>query len=208
MRRASEWTTDNPHDRKVAFALNRPLAREIAMKRLYAHALGGEGDTKDILSMSVTEAQAEREEKARLLSPEEAELLPPPPDKRDNRLSQNDVTFESKLFSGVIVYGKKLDHEIARYAEGWSIDRMDHVDRCILRIAAFEIYFCDEIPISASIDEAVELAKRFGGEKSSGFINGILGAIARSNGTERPVITFIEDTDGETDPPESDASSD
>ncbi len=166
--------------------MNRPLAREVAMKRLVAYALGGEGDAAYILSMSQSEAEAEREEKARQ-TPEtanESAALPP------GKLSKKDIAFADALFDGVTIYREKLDEVIAKVSSGWSLERIDCVDLCLMRMAAYEIFFCENIPIAASIDEAVELAKRFGGDKSPAFINGILGTIARSCGGERPRLSF------------------
>ena len=66
-------------------------------------------------------------------------------------------------------------------SENWALSRMPIVDRSILRLAVFEMFHCDDVPVSVSINEAVELAKGFGGEDDSPrFVNGVLGRIARS----------------------------
>ena len=74
----------------------------------------------------------------------------------------------------------KIDDYIRKYAKGWSLERMARVDLAIIRLALYELLFMDDIPISVSINEAVELAKKYGNEKSSSFINGILGNFIRS----------------------------
>ena len=73
----------------------------------------------------------------------------------------------------------KIDEKITRTAKGWRIDRMSKVDLSILRLAVFELVFDSSIPDGVAINEAVELAKAYGGEESSSFINGILGVIAQ-----------------------------
>jgi N utilization substance protein B len=72
-----------------------------------------------------------------------------------------------------------IDHLLGEYAENWTVDRMPTVDRAILRLACYEMVFVDEVPVSVSINEAVDLAKEFGGEDDSPrFVNGVLGRIA------------------------------
>ncbi|MDD5435899.1 MAG: transcription antitermination factor NusB, partial [Nitrospira sp.] len=74
-----------------------------------------------------------------------------------------------------------IDEMINRSAENWSFNRMALVDRNIMRIAAYEILFIKDIPVKVTINEAIEIAKRFGGEESCAFINGILDRILRDN---------------------------
>ncbi|HKE11889.1 MAG TPA: transcription antitermination factor NusB [Myxococcota bacterium] len=91
--------------------------------------------------------------------------------------------FAKELVTGVTAQGPALDAEIARHAQRWRISRMAAVDRNVLRLGAFELLYTDA-PAAVVIDEGVELARRFGGERSPGFVNGILDAIAsgRSSG--------------------------
>lgn len=86
--------------------------------------------------------------------------------------------FAIELVEGVIKHMPDLDAVISRYAEGWDIDRMPRVDRNVLRMALFELFFTD-IPPGATIDEAVELAKAFSTEDSGKFVNGLLGKVNR-----------------------------
>jgi len=86
--------------------------------------------------------------------------------------------FAKELVTGVTAESTSLDAEIARHAQRWRISRMAAVDRNVLRLGAFELLHSDA-PAAVVIDEAVELARRFGGERSPGFVNGILDAIAR-----------------------------
>ncbi len=91
--------------------------------------------------------------------------------------------YAEKIVKGVLDNLEKIDPMVERYAENWSMERMAFVDRNILRLGAFEIVYCDDIPVKVAINEAVELAKRYGESDSSKFVNGILDHIAK---TERP----------------------
>ncbi len=78
-----------------------------------------------------------------------------------------------------------IDIYIEKYAKEWTVDRMSKVDLAILRLAMFEILYREDIPYSVSINEAVELAKKYSSEKSSSFINGILGNFIRMESLEK-----------------------
>lgn len=84
------------------------------------------------------------------------------------------------LVTGVEERLSAIDETIGEVSENWSVSRMPLVDRNILRLSTYEICFCDDVPASVSINEAVELAKVYGGEDSSKFVNGVLGKIASS----------------------------
>jgi N utilization substance protein B len=87
--------------------------------------------------------------------------------------------FTRLLLRGVSEHTQEIDGLITHISENWSLERMPLVDRSILRLATFEMLYLDEVPYSVSINEAVELAKGFGGEdESSRFVNGVLGRIA------------------------------
>lgn len=85
------------------------------------------------------------------------------------------------LIGGLEGHVDEIDACIADTSANWSLERMPLVDRCILRLSAYEMLYVDEVPVSVSINEAVELAHEFGGEDESGsFVNGVLGNIARN----------------------------
>lgn len=71
----------------------------------------------------------------------------------------------------------EIDKLIEDHAKGWSLERMPKVDLAIMRLAIYELIYRDDIPWNVSINEAVELAKKYGGEQSKAFINGILGKV-------------------------------
>ena len=111
---------------------------------------------------------------ARLLIPE-----------RPDGVADNDLIgvpladYAAQLLTGIVSRLDEIDSWIADTAENWAIDRMPIVDRNIIRIAAYEIAFCDDIPTGVAINEAVEIAKAFGGDDSPKFVNGVLGKIAK-----------------------------
>ncbi len=84
------------------------------------------------------------------------------------------------LIEGVESHRDALDENLIATSENWSLTRMPIVDRSILRLATYEMIYVDDVPVSVAINEAVELAKGFGGEDDSPrFVNGVLGRIAK-----------------------------
>ena len=132
--------------------MNHTLSREIAMKRLYAETVGGVDSIEDALEQSDSTA-----------------------------LSEEDALFSDRLYEGVRAHTEEIDAEIETHATDWSIGRIAKVDLSILRIAVYEILYERSIPVGATVNEAVELAKEFGGEKSAGFVNGVLGAVIKAH---------------------------
>jgi len=82
--------------------------------------------------------------------------------------------FSKKLVLGVCEKKNELDMMLRSASKNWRLERMSRLDKCILRLAAFEISFLEDIPPKVSIDEALELGKKFGSEDSGRFINGVL----------------------------------
>jgi len=85
--------------------------------------------------------------------------------------------FLRRLVLGVLEHRGELDRLIERYSENWRLDRIDVIDRNILRMALFELLYCQDIPPKVTINEAIDLGKRYGSEESGSFINGILDRI-------------------------------
>ncbi len=86
--------------------------------------------------------------------------------------------YSMRLIEGVWKHKDEIDREIDMLANNWAIERMPLVDRNVLRVSVYELMHIDEVPVSVSIDEAVEIAKGFCGDESPKFINGILGSLA------------------------------
>jgi N utilization substance protein B len=89
-----------------------------------------------------------------------------------------------RILAGVLEQRRGIDETIEEHAEHWSVSRMNLIDRNILRMAAYELLFCDDIPMKVSINEAIELAKVYGTRESTRFLNGILDRIARTHGAK------------------------
>ena len=86
------------------------------------------------------------------------------------------------LIKGLAQHLDEVDSCLTDSSDNWALNRMPLVDRCILRLAVYEMRFVDSVPVNVSINEAIELAHEFGGEdESSGFVNGVLGTIARGH---------------------------
>jgi len=98
--------------------------------------------------------------------------------------NKTDRPFMEKLLDGILGKQPELDLVIEKAAPEWPIDRISPVDRNILRLGLFELLFADrkEVPAKVAINESIELAKQFGGENSSRFVNGVLGAVYKEIG--------------------------
>ncbi|NMA83830.1 MAG: transcription antitermination factor NusB [Epulopiscium sp.] len=90
-----------------------------------------------------------------------------------------DTNFILEELEGIRQHQDKIDTTLEKYSEGWKVTRMGKVDRAILRLAVYEIFYATDIPVSVSINEAVELAKKFGEDSSPSFINAVLGKIVQ-----------------------------
>ncbi|MDO8886519.1 transcription antitermination factor NusB [Candidatus Oleimmundimicrobium sp.] len=135
--------------------VERRRARKVALEILYQ---------KDILDESIDEII-----KARKLAGKESKI----------------PEFAVKLVNGVEKYRDKIDKIIKEHTDNWLIERMPIVDRNIIRIGVYEMIAEPDIPISVSINEAIELAKTYGSSESSKFVNGILGQIAKEKKDEK-----------------------
>lgn len=90
--------------------------------------------------------------------------------------------FARRLVSGVVSQRCEIDRNIEQSTENWKLARLAKVDLVILRMATYELFFCSDIPATVSLDEAIEIAKRFGSADSATFINGVLDHVAKLRG--------------------------
>lgn len=86
--------------------------------------------------------------------------------------------YAQELVKGVVEHRRKIDELISTYAQGWDMDRLPTVDRNVLRIAIYELLWCEDIPDAVAIDEALTLAKLLSTDESAGYIHGVLGRIS------------------------------
>jgi len=130
---------------------NRHLARTIAMQSLYQWDFQGKPAEKvaEVIDFNLKEFAPDFDDKG----------------------------FVTELVEHVISRLEEIDKTITAYAPDWPIEQITTVDRNILRIGVYELKFAENIPSKVAINEAIELAKTFGGESSGRFVNGVLGAI-------------------------------
>ena len=143
--------------------MGRSIARELAMQMLYARLCGGEGSAGEIWAMTAL--------------PQEKT------DKRNFRRADAQV-------QSVLAMQEALDARIQPLLHSWSFERIDWVALCILRLAAYEMLHDPEMAVAIAINEAVELAKTFGGDNSYAFVNGVLGGLAKQlDPGEEPILS-------------------
>ena len=94
---------------------------------------------------------------------------------------QKDLEYITGKFEQVLARREEIDTLLNEASEGWKTRRMNRVDLSVLRLAVYEMNYDPDVPLSVAINEAVELAKRFGGESSGSFVNGLLGRLAKNH---------------------------
>lgn len=138
--------------------MKRRLARELTVQSMY-HMEMNEVSAAEAIEMLLQEAAADNE--SEVVLSDTAKL-------RD---------YVKKLVEGAWEHRKALDELLAEYLKGWQVSRLSRVDRQILRLAAYEMVFLDDVPAKVAVNEAIELSKHFGTEESGKFVNGVLGRI-------------------------------
>ncbi len=91
---------------------------------------------------------------------------------------ENQQEYIRRAVTGVMEHLPELDNYIDKYAKGWNIARISRISKCILRLSMYEVLYMG-IPVGASVNEALELAKKYDSEEAAGFINGIIGAFVK-----------------------------
>lgn len=113
------------------------------------------------------------------------ELSPSPPREaihlfwESNRFKPTAKAFAAELLGGILDKIGELDTQISAKSPNWSIARMSKIDLAIIRLAAYELIYREDIPKNVTINEAIEIAKKFGSEETPAFVNGILDEIAK-----------------------------
>ena len=136
--------------------MSRKQSREFAMRLIYQIELRGEDDRREQLDLAYEESEISFDDR--------------------------DRAYIEDVVNGVFSNLRELDEVVSENAKGWKLARIARIDLSILRLSIYEIKFRDDIPYNISINEAVELAKKYGAEESGSFINGILGkAVPQDN---------------------------
>jgi N utilization substance protein B len=107
------------------------------------------------------------------------------------QVNRKAIPYAEILLAGVQEKKEEINKLISRHAENWRLERMSVIDRNILRLAVFELYYRDDVPATVIINEAVEIAKRYSTDDSAPFINGILDGMVRAGARPR-----IKDNNG------------
>jgi N utilization substance protein B len=143
-------------------ASNRHLGRIVAMQTLYEYDFR-EGDKEKLDLPGILQRNLD-----------------------EFRDSIDDTEFVEDVVAGVHKYASEIDGVIAPAAPEWPVDQIAKIDKIVLRIGVYELMIKHEVPPKVAINEAVELAKSFGGENSSKFVNGVLGTIYRNSDFYEP----------------------
>jgi len=151
---------------------NRRLGRECALKILFA--------LKHDDSIHAEELLQRFWENFRFAD----DALGEPLDSLDTPLPESVKQFTAQLVNGIAEYRPVLDRKIGEVAKNWSLSRMTPVDLSILRIACYELCYMPDIPIRVTLNEAIEIAKRYGTKESPAFVNGLLDKVAQD--VEKP----------------------
>ena len=145
--------------------MNRSECRETIFKLLFVRLFSGVEEMQEQVELYLSSMKEGRED------------VP-----YGDTLSAADAAYITQKLNDVMEAVPALDSLISDVSEGWKITRMNKVDLTILRLAVYEIFYDGDIPTGVAINEAVELAKKFGGDDSPSFVNGILGKAARRPG--------------------------
>ncbi len=145
--------------------MTRGSARELAVHLIYGREFTGE-EPEQVISIR--------------LAKEYYEKLGQECDLYTDRPSRSQLRYIDAVVSGVASREADLNDQIARFSIGWDIRRISRLTRCIMQLAIFEILYVDDVPTGAAVSEAVRLAKKYDGDDTGSFVNGILGSFARS----------------------------
>ncbi|ACO87204.1 antitermination protein NusB [Clostridium botulinum] len=140
--------------------MNRRKSREVAMRLLFQTTLNGENLEEALENLKdVRESEEITKEK----------------DYESVDLKDVDIDYVKRIIKGIEENKEEIDEKIKGNLKNWKIERLSKVDLSILRLCTYELKFEEDIPNRVSINEAIELAKKYSGEKSATFINGVLG---------------------------------
>ena len=145
--------------------MTRANARELAVHLIYGRNFTGE-EPEEVVAVRLA-----KEYYAKLS--EENEVYA-------ERPSKAQMAYLDKVVAGVANREEDLNAQISKYAIGWDISRISRLTRAIMQLAIFEILYVEDVPTGVAVSEAVRLAKKYDGDDTGSFVNGILGSFARS----------------------------
>lgn len=147
--------------------MTRADARELAVHLIYGQEFTGE-DPQQVVSVRL-------EQEYYALLAQENELY-------NARPGGHQRQYIDAVVAGVTERAQELNEYISRYAIGWDISRISRLTRAIMQLAIYEILYVEDVPTGVAVNEAVRLAKKYDGDDTGAFVNGILGAFARAQG--------------------------
>lgn len=145
--------------------MTRGNARELAVHLIYGRAFTGE-EPEQVVSVR--------------LDKEYYENLSGENDVYSDRPSRAQLRYIDNVVSGVANREEDLNAQIRRFSIGWDISRISKLARCIMQLAIYEILYVEDVPTGVAVSEAVRIAKKYDGDDTGSFVNGILGSFARS----------------------------
>ena len=145
--------------------MTRGSARELAVHLIYGRAFTGE-EPEQVVSVRLDKEYYEK------LSAEN--------DVYSDRPSRAQLRYIDSVVSGVANREEELNAVISQFSIGWDISRISKLARCILQLAIYEIRYVEDVPTGVAVSEAVRIAKKYDGDDTGSFVNGILGSFARS----------------------------
>ena len=145
--------------------MTRANARELAVHLIYGREFTGE-EPEQIVS-----ARLDREYYEKLA--QENEIY-------RERPSGAQVRYLDTVVTGVANRSQELSQQISKFSIGWDISRISRLTRCVMQLAIFEILYVEDVPTGVAVSEAVRIAKKYDGDDTGSFVNGILGSFARS----------------------------
>lgn len=149
--------------------MTRANARELAVHLIYGRDFTGEEPEQVVAVRLAKEYYAKLSEENEVYA---------------ERPSRAQTAYLDKVVSGVANRADDLNAEIQKYSIGWDVSRISRLTRAIMQLAIFEILYVEDVPTGVAVSEAVRLAKKYDGDDTGSFVNGILGSFARSLNTE------------------------
>lgn len=145
--------------------MTRGNARELAVHLIYGRVFTGE-EPERVVSVR--------------LDKEYYEKLAAENDVYSDRPSRAQLRYIDSVVAGVANREEDLNDQISKYSIGWDISRISRLARCIMQLAIYEILYVEDVPTGVAVSEAVRIAKKYDGDDTGSFVNGILGSFARS----------------------------
>lgn len=145
--------------------MTRGNARELAVHLIYGRVFTGE-EPEQVVSIR--------------LDKEYYEKLKDENDVYSDRPNRAQLRYIDNVVSGVANREEELNDVIRKYSIGWDVSRISRLARCVLHLAIFEILYVEDVPTGVAVSEAVRIAKKYDGDDTGSFVNGILGSFARS----------------------------